>query len=151
LLNEVLRRAPGFAPAQEQLGMALVRRGDIPGATAEAQALEARSPPGAEGHRLMALILWKQRDLDGSLAECAQALGADPDSIAALALQALELWRLNRKKEARAVFVTAAKREPRLATAEVFCRLILCDARDIGPVEEFLKKNRWALAPPGSQ
>src|SRR6266568_4776937 len=58
LLNDVLRRAPGFAPAQEQLGMALVRHGDLPGATAAAQYLEARSPAGPEGHRLMALILW---------------------------------------------------------------------------------------------
>jgi len=94
-----------------------------------------------------ALILWKQRDLDGSLAECAQALGAEPNSLAMLALQALELWRLDRKKESRAVFIQAGKREPRVATAEVFCRLILCDAHDIGPVEAFLQKNRSALAP----
>ena len=26
-------------------------------------------------------------------------------------------------------------------------RLILCDARDIAVVDDFLRKNRWALAP----
>ncbi|HEV2495539.1 MAG TPA: hypothetical protein VG204_20975 [Terriglobia bacterium] len=38
--------------------------------------------------------------------------------------------------QARAAFVRAGRHEPRLAIAEVFCRLILCDGHDIGPVEE---------------
>ena len=44
----------------------------------------------------------------------------------------------------------AGKGQPnpaKLATAEVFCRLILCDARDIDAVNDFLRKNRWALMP----
>ena len=66
-------------------------------------------------------------------------------------LQALELWQLDRKKEARRIFVHAAKGKPnaaRLASAEVFCRLVLCDAQDIGIVSDFLHKNRWSVMPP---
>jgi len=65
------------------------------------------------------------------------------------ALQALALWQLDRKKEAREAFVAAAKAQPQIGSAEVFCRLIQCDARDIGVVGEFLRKNRWAIAPQG--
>jgi hypothetical protein len=35
-----------------------------------------------------------------------------------------------------------------VGTADVFCRLLLCDARDISVVSDFLRKNRWVLAPP---
>jgi hypothetical protein len=96
----------------------------------------------------MALVLWKRRDLEGSLAECAVAQAGESDSTAMLALEALELWQLDRKKDARDMFVQAARNEPHLGTAEIFCRLIFCEARDIGPVEEFLKKNRFAIEPP---
>ena len=124
-----------------------MRRGDWEGAAAHANAILARSPRAAEGHRLMALILWKQHDVEGALAECAQALAGDPDSAAMAALQAVGLWKLDRKKEAQAALVQAAKGQPQLASAEVFCRLILCDARDSAAVGEFLRKNRWAIIP----
>jgi hypothetical protein len=75
------------------------------------------------------------------------ALAGDPESAAMLALQAIELWQLNQKKEAQHAFSQAAKVEPKVATAEVFCRLLLCDARDLGPVGDFLRKNRWVLTP----
>jgi hypothetical protein len=110
----------------------------------------AKSPQAAEGHRIMALALWRQRDDEASLAECALALSGDPDSTQMQALQAVELWQLDRKKEARRALVQASKglaNPARLTTAEVFCRLILCDARDIAVVDDFLRKNRWALAP----
>jgi len=29
----------------------------------------------------------------------------------------------------------------------MFCRLILCDPRDIAVVDDFLRKNRWVLTP----
>jgi tetratricopeptide (TPR) repeat protein len=96
----------------------------------------------------MALVLWRRRDYESSLAECASALVNDSDATAMLALESLELWQLDRKKEARATFIRAAKGNPRLGTSEVLCRLILCEAKDIGPVEEFLKKNRPPIAPP---
>jgi hypothetical protein len=64
-------------------------------------------------------------------------------------LQAIELWRLDRKKEARDAFVRVAKGQPSLATADMFCRLVICGAKDISSVDEFLRKNRWALLPPG--
>ena len=76
----------------------------------------------------MALALWKQRDFDGSLAECAMALNADQNSTAMLALQSIALWQLNQKKESQMAFRAAAKLEPKIASAEVFCRLLLCDA-----------------------
>ena len=82
------------------------------------------------------------------MAEIAIAQANEPDATAMLALEALELWQLDRKKEARSTFVRAAKTEPHLGTAEIFCRLIFCDAKDIGPVEDFLRKNRWAIAEP---
>jgi hypothetical protein len=34
-----------------------------------------------------------------------------------------------------------------VGTAEVFCRLLVCDARDIGVVSDFLRHSRWAIAP----
>ena len=95
----------------------------------------------------MALALWKQRDFEGSLAECAMALGPAPDSEAMVALQAIALWQLNRKKEAQITFKEAAKIDPKVGTAEVFCRLLLCDTRDIGVVGDFLKRNRWVITP----
>jgi len=35
-----------------------------------------------------------------------------------------------------------------VGTADVFCRLLLCDANDISIVSDFLHKNRWLLLPP---
>ena len=62
-----------------------------------------------------------------------------------LALRAVALWQLARKKDAQAAFRQAAKVEPKVGTAEVFCRLVLCDARDIGIVSDFLRRNRWLV------
>jgi hypothetical protein len=45
-------------------------------------------------------------------------------------------------------FREAAKLEPKVASADVFCRLLLCDAHDISVVNDFLHKIRWVLAPP---
>ncbi len=147
LLQSVTRARPDFLPAREQVGLGLLRRGDLKGAQGQAEALMARSPQAAEGHRLMALVLWKQRDYESSLAECAMALASDPDSAQMLALQAVELWQLNQKKDAQRAFVQAAKAEPKISSAEVMCRMLLCDSRDLGPVGDFLRKNRWVLAP----
>jgi tetratricopeptide (TPR) repeat protein len=147
LFGEVARRQPDFLPVREQLGRSLLRRGDIQGATAQADALMAKEPGAAEGHRLMALALWKQRNYDGALAAAAMALNAEPESAAMLALQAIALWQLDRKKESRGVLVQAAKLQSNVTTAEVFCRLLLCDARDITLVGDFLRKNRWVIQP----
>jgi Tfp pilus assembly protein PilF len=147
LLTNVTRLAPDFLPAREELGMALLRRGDSKAATTLAETMIAAQPKAAEGHSLMAVTLWKGRDFEASLAECAMALAADPNSSRMQLLQALELWQMDRKKEAQRLFVHAAKKEPDLATAAVFCRLLLCEARDIGVVDEFLRKNRWAITP----
>ncbi len=146
LLEAVTRVRPDFLPAREQTGLALLRRGDLKGALTQAEALLAGSPQSPEGHRLMALALWKQRDFEASLAECAMVLASDPDSAQMLALQALELWQQNQKKEAQRSFAQAAKIEPKVGTAEVFCRLLLCDERDFGPVGEFLRKNHWVVS-----
>ena len=97
----------------------------------------------------MAWALWRQRDLDGALSECAMALNADPNSSDMLAIQAIALWELGRKKEAQTAYRDAAKIDPKVGTADVFCRLILCGANDISVVSEFLRKNRWVLMPPG--
>lgn len=148
MLEEVVKQAPDYLPAREQLGTTQLAHGDVAGAAAAAEAIMAANPAAPEGHRLMALVDWRKRDFESSLAECAQALAGAPDSGRLLALQSLDLWQLGRKKESRAVFLEAAKLVPRLGTAEVFCRLILCDVRDIGPVEEFLRKNRYLLLPP---
>jgi tetratricopeptide (TPR) repeat protein len=147
LLEKVARLHPDFLPAQEQLVMGLVRRGDLKKAGAMAGALIAAQPQAPEGHRLQALILRRQHDLEGALAEAAMALGPEPDSASMLALQAISLWQLKRKKDALAAFREAWKLEPKVGTAEVFCRLVLCDAADIGTVSDFLHRNRWVLAP----
>jgi len=75
------------------------------------------------------------------------ALNSEPDSVAMLALQAITLWQLDRKKDSRALLLQAAKVQPNVTTAEVFCRLLLCDARDINLVGDFLRKNRWVIQP----
>ena len=151
MLGKVTRLHPDYLPAQEQLAMDLVRRGDLAQASAKADALIAEQPQAAEGHRLRALILRKQHDLEGALAEAAMALGSEPDSASMLALESLSLWELKRKKDSLAAFRAAAKLEPKVATAEVFCRLLACDAGDIGTVSDFLRRNRWVLAPPPGQ
>ncbi len=148
LLNQVLKGNPDFPGAREQLAMGLLRRGDIPGASALAGTMIAQDPQGPEGHRVNALVLWKQRDYDGSLAECAMALNADQNSRAMMALQSIALWQAGRKKDAQEAYRQAAKVEPKVGTADVFCRLLLCDARDINIVSDFLHKNRWVLLPP---
>jgi Tfp pilus assembly protein PilF len=148
MLENVLRMRPEFLPAREQLGLGLLRRGDLNGAEAQAGAIVARDPKAAEGHHLMALVFWKRREYDSSLAECAMAIDNETDPTAMLALQSIELWQLDRKKDARAALVRAAKTAPNLGTPEVFCRLVYCELRDFGPVGDFLRKNRWAIAPP---
>ena len=95
-----------------------------------------------------ALVLWKQRDYDGSLAECAMALNVDQNHSAMLALQSIALWQAGRKKEAQTAYRYVAKIEPKVGNADVFCRLLLCDAHDINIVSDFLHKNRWVLLPP---
>jgi tetratricopeptide (TPR) repeat protein len=148
LLKQVLRTNPDFPAAREQLATQRLRRGDAKGATSLAGSMIAENPQGPEGHRIMALALWKQRDYEGSLAECAMALNADPNSIAMEALQAIELWQLGHKKEAQSALREAARLEPKVASSDVFCRLLLCDAHDINIVSDFLRKIRWVLAPP---
>ena len=148
LLNKVLKGNPDFPGAREQLARGLLRRGDIPGATTMAGKMIAEDPQGPEGHRVMALVLWKQRDYDGSLAECAMALNVDQNHSAMLALQSIALWQAGRKKEAQTAYRYAAKIEPKVGNADVFCRLLLCDAHDINIVSDFLHKNRWVLLPP---
>jgi tetratricopeptide (TPR) repeat protein len=148
LLEDVLRTNPDFPGAHEQVAAGLLRRGDAKGATSLAEKMIAQNPQGPEGHRIMALALWKQRDYEGSLAECAMALNGDPNSSAMTALQAIELWQLGHKKEAQMAFREAAKLEPKVASSDVFCRLLLCDAHDISVVSDFLHKIRWVLAPP---
>lgn len=148
LLNKVLQVNPEFPGAREQLATGLLRRGDIQGATEIAGKLIAEDPQGAAGHRIMALALWKQRDYDGSLSECALALNADQNSGAMMVLQAIALWQAGRKKDSELAYKEAAKIEPKVGTADVFCRLLLCDAHDISIVSEFLRRNRWVLAPP---
>lgn len=150
MLKKVLQENPDFPGAREQLATGLLRRGDMQGATNLAGKMIAEDPQGPEGHRIMALALWKQRDYDGSLSECAMALNADPNSSAMLALQSIAFWEFGHKKDAQKAFRDAAKIDPKVGTADVFCRLVLCDTRDITLVSEFLRKNRWLLAPPPS-
>ena len=52
------------------------------------------------------------------------------------------------KKDAQKAYRDAAKADPKVGTSDVFCRLLLCDAHDIGIDSDFLHKNRWLLAPP---
>ena len=148
LLEKISELHPDFLPAREQLVMGLIRRGELKQATAKVDALIAEEPQAAEGHRPRALILWKQHNFEGALAECAMALDTQPDSASMLALQAICLWQFARKRDSQAAYRQAVKIESRIGTSEVFCRLVLCDARDIGIVEDFLRRNRWVIAPP---
>lgn len=147
MLEKVIRAQPEFLPAQEELAVAQMRRGDLESARAQAESMTARNSKAPEGHRLLALLLWKQRSYEDSLAECALALSGDPDSASMLGLQALELWELGDKKAAQQAFRQAVKVEPRIGTSEVFCRLVTCEARDVGLVENFLRRNRVVILP----
>ena len=148
LLNDAVRMNPAFLPAQEQLGIVMLRRGNLAGAEELAGKIQASDPQAVEGHRLMAFVLWKKKDLDSSLAECALVLGISPDDLAVMSLEALELWQLNRKKESRQVLTRVAQANMQLKNSALFCRLLYCSASDIAPVEEFLKKNRGIFMPP---
>jgi len=151
MLTGIVAQQEDFLPAREQLGLLLLRQGDQEGALAQAQALIARNPQAKEGHRLLALVMWRQRKLESSLAECALALGADPHSASMLLLQSIELWQQKRKQDAQAAFRQAAQEDPSVRSAATFCRLIACDSQDIPLVDEFLRKNRWVLNPPGAE
>ena len=148
LFQKALELNPGFPAAREQLALQMLRRGNLAGAVAQAQALFVQNPQSSEGHQVMALVLWKQRDYDGSLAECAQVLNSDSNSPRTLAVQALDLWQQRRRADARRALVTAGKLQPKILSSQVFCRLVLCDAKDISIVGDFLQKNRWILNPP---
>ncbi len=65
----------------------------------------------------------------------------------ALVLQAIALWKEKHPRQAREVYQQAAKVDPRVGQADELCRLILCGSSDMGLVEDFLRKNRWALQP----
>ncbi len=146
--QKALQLHPEFPAAREQLAMSFLRRGDLSNAAAEAQMISMQSPQAPEGHRVMALVLWKQRSYDASLAECAMALNADPNSVQMLLIQSLDLWQQGRRREARHALAEAVKRQPHIASSMVFCRLVLCDAQDIGVISDFMNKNRWILNPP---
>ncbi len=146
--QKALQIRPDFPAAREQLALEMVRRGDLAGATAQAQMISARSPQAPEGHRVMALVLWKQRNYSTSLAECAMALQGDSTSLEMLAVQALDLWQEGERRAARQALASAGKQQPNIVSAQVFCGLVLCDARDIAIVSDFLRRNRWVVSPP---
>ncbi|HUZ47014.1 MAG TPA: tetratricopeptide repeat protein [Terriglobia bacterium] len=151
MLAAVVAEHGDFLPAREQLALLLLRQGDESGALAGAQAIIARNPQAGEGHRVMALVMWRQRQIELSLAECALALGANPHSASMLVLQSIELWQQKQRRDAQAAFCEAAQQNPGVGSAETFCRLIACGNKDIPIIDEFLRKNRWILNPPGRQ
>lgn len=141
---------PDFPEAREQLALGMIRRGDLAGAAAQAAIILNRHAQAPEGHAVMAIVSWKQRNYDASLEECALVLAGNPRSAQALAIQALDFWQEGRRGEARQAFVAASKEQSDIGSSDAFCRLVACDAHDVGMVEEFLRKNRWALVPPPS-
>ena len=148
LLEEALKLQPDLDAAREQLGLQALRRGDLDATYFQANTILRSRPRAAEGHRLMALALWRQRDTEGALAECAEAVTADPGSLSMMALEAVGLWKLDSKKDAQRALKSAYRVEPQVLKNEFFCKLILCDAADIGLVNDFLRRNRWAVLPP---
>jgi Flp pilus assembly protein TadD len=148
LYQKALSLNPNFPAAREQLAIGLLRRGDLSGANSQALEIARQDPQAPESHRILALVQWKERNYEGSLSECAIALAADPHSAQILAIEALDLWQQGQKRQARDVFVAAAKIQPNLDSAMTFCRLAACGAQDISIVETFLRKNRWLLMPP---
>ena len=151
LLTNIATQRPDFFPAREQLALMLLRQGNASGAIAQGQGLVAENSRAVEGHRVLALALWRERQTDESLAECAQALAADPRSTAMLALQALELWQEKRKNDARTALREAGRENPQIISPIVFCQLIVCSSQDAPLVDDFLRSNRWILAPPPSE
>ena len=151
LFTEILAAQPGFLEAGEQLALIHLHQGDVQGAMDRAQQLLMRNPQAVEGHRVLALAYWRERQTDNSLAECAQALAVDPHSTSMLALQSLVLWQTKRRKDARRVLLEVARSDPSILAPVVFCRQIVCGSADVTLVREFLRENRWILAPPGGQ
>ncbi len=151
LFTEILAAQPGFLEAGEQLALISLRQGDVQGAVERAQQLLMRNPQAVEGHRVLALAYWREHQADNSLAECAQALAVDPHSTSMLALQSLVLWETRQRKDARQVLLEVARGDPSILSPVVFCRQIVCGSADVTLVGEFLRQNRWILAPPGGQ
>ncbi|MGH9325384.1 MAG: tetratricopeptide repeat protein [Terriglobia bacterium] len=148
LFQKALQLHASFPAAREQLALQMLRRGDLTGAAAQAEAISVRNPQAPGGHRIMALVLWKQRNYDASLAECAMALQGDPMSLEMLAVQAIDLWQEGQRRESRLVLASAGKKQPDIVSVPIFCRLVVCDARDIDIINDFLRRNRWVVAPP---
>jgi tetratricopeptide (TPR) repeat protein len=151
LFIKIFAAQPDFLEAGEQLALIHLRQGDVQGATDGAQQLLMRNPQAVEGHRVLALAYWRERQEENSLAECAQALAVDPHSTSMLALQSLVLWQTKRRKDARRVLLEVARSDPSILSPVVFCRQIVCGSADVTLVREFLRENRWILAPPGGQ
>ncbi len=151
LFTKIFAAQPGFLEAGEQLALIRLRQGDVQGALDGAQQLLMRNPQAVEGHRVLALAYWRERQTDNSLAECAQALAVDPHSTSMLALQSLVLWQTRQRKDARRVLLELARRDASILSPVVFCRQIVCGSADVTLVGEFLRTNRWILAPPGGQ
>jgi tetratricopeptide (TPR) repeat protein len=147
MLDQITAAQPDYLPAKEELALIQLREGDLAGAQRLAEALVAGHPRLSAGHRVMALVFWKQHQTAAALDECAEALAADPHSVGSLALQALALWKEKRRREAQEVYREAGRADPSIGRAEEICRLTLCDTGDIGLIEDFVKKNRWVLAP----
>lgn len=151
MFTKILAVRPDFLEAGEQLALLSLRQGDVQRALGQAQRLLARDPQAVEGHRVLALAYWRQRQTDNSLAECAQALAIDPHSTSMLALQSFVLWQTRRRKDARRVLLEVARAHPDILSPVVFCRQIVCGSADVMLVGEFLRQNRWILAPTGPQ
>jgi len=147
LLDKVLQVNPDFPGAHEQLATGLLRRGDVPGATAMAGKMMPRIP---RGRRVIASWLWRSGNSAITMARSPNAPWRSMPiriPVPCWPFSPSPSGRRDARKMRRRPIVMRAKVDPKVGTADVFCRLLLCDARDIAIVSEFLRKNRWVLEP----
>ena len=124
LYQEVVRRTADrdqLAQAQDQLGKAYLRAGDITQASASADQLIATRPDLYRGYQLQGTVREASGDLEGALAAYAAGAAQASDPLSLQLRQGDLLLRLERPVEAQTLFEDLTQRNPR--SAETFVGL----------------------------
>ncbi|MCK6447308.1 MAG: tetratricopeptide repeat protein [Planctomycetes bacterium] len=100
LLDALTREAPKFAPAHQRLGVACVRRGDLPRAEAAFRATLELAPREPHGHVGLAQVALANGDAAAALERLDHALVLAPNDKLAHYLRGTALLRLERVAEA---------------------------------------------------
>ena len=76
--QQILQQFPDFERGRSRLGEILLQRGDLAGATAQADALFQKSDTGAAAHLLRGRVRLQNNDFRGAIDDLQEALKAEP-------------------------------------------------------------------------